>query len=179
MSPESAQETGMPPQAPPKGVRLLWTLLGVLLLTSLVPLFLTAYKLMDINRESLEAASREYQLEVAAGIVQDLDAVVRGSRQQLSAGSHFLESFLGRSGRGPAPRDDRLLTPYLAGDVVLLRYTSREGTVLEVGDSRIAPAQALSGAMFDAYATVVSGEVFLGRPLHDEAHTRPSMVAAV
>jgi putative nucleotidyltransferase with HDIG domain len=167
------------PRSARSGVRLLWTLLAVLLLTSLVPLLITAWKLMDINRESLEAASREFQLEVATGIVQDLDAVVRGARLQLSAGSHFLENFLGRSGRAPGPRDDRLLAPYVAGDVVLLRYTSREGTVLEVGDARGAAPEALSGSLFDAYATVMTGDAFLGRPLHDARHTRPYMVTAV
>jgi putative nucleotidyltransferase with HDIG domain len=159
-------------------LRLLWTLLGVLLLTALAPLFLTAYKLMDINRESLEAASREYQLEVATGIVQDLDAVVRGGRHQLTAGAHFLKNYIERTPRAPL-RNDGLLAPYVTGDLVLVRYTSKEGTVLEAGDAGDASPEALSGSMFEAFATVMTGQPFLGRPLHDDTHTRPYMVTAV
>src|SRR5688572_24804131 len=118
MSPEAADQGDARPRR--LRVRLLWTLLAVLLITSLAPLFLTAYKLIDINRESLEAASREYQLEVATGIVQDLDAVVRGARNQLTAGAHFLANELDGAPRGSMPRSG-VLAPYLAGDLVLVR----------------------------------------------------------
>ncbi|MGH9868850.1 MAG: HD domain-containing phosphohydrolase [Candidatus Polarisedimenticolia bacterium] len=176
MSPEAAGQ-GVAPSRRLR-VRLLWTLLGVLLLTSLAPLFLTAYKLIDINRESLESASREYQLEVATGIVQDLDAVVRGARHQLTAGAHFLANELEGAPRGGMPRSG-VLAPYLAGDLVLVRYTSQQGKVLEAGEPGRAPAEALSGSMFEAFSTVTTGEVFLGRPLPDESHSRPYMITAV
>jgi len=49
------------PKIRKRRVGLLWTLLAVFLVTALVPLLFTAYKLMDISRESLESASREHQ----------------------------------------------------------------------------------------------------------------------
>src|SRR2546426_12685073 len=95
-------------------VRLLWTLLGVLLLTPLAPLFFTAYKLIEINRESLEAASREYQLQVASAIVRDLNGVVSGSIDHLSATAHYVESQLERTSMADSLRGDATLAPYLA-----------------------------------------------------------------
>ncbi|HKY32703.1 MAG TPA: HD domain-containing phosphohydrolase [Candidatus Polarisedimenticolia bacterium] len=182
MSPETQPSGEVRPPAAGRlrRPRLLWTLLAVLLPTSLAPLFLTAYKLIDINRESLEAASREYQLEVAGGIVQDLNAVVRGARHQLSATAHVLGSQLERTGREPGTiRRDQALAPYLTGDLALLRYTSGGGMTIQVGDETVAAQEALSGSLFEAFATAMGGEEYLGRPLHDAAHVRPFVVAAV
>ena len=171
MSPETGR--------PARRVRLLWTLLGVLLLTSLVPLFLTAYKLIEINRESLEAASREYQLEVASAIVQDLNGVTSSSLDQLSVTAHSIESQLERTSMIDALRGDGTLAPYLAGSLALLRYTSREGTMLEVGDRARARNEALSSSMFEAFATAMGGEVFTGRPIDAGLALGPCVVAAV
>ena len=125
MSPDTASTRPPAKWSPrPRRVRLLWTLLGVLLLTALAPLFLTAYKLIEINRESLESASREYQLEVASAIVQDLNAVVSGSLDQLSATAHYLDSQLERTSMADSLRGDSTLAPYLAGNLTLMRYTS-------------------------------------------------------
>ena len=114
---------------PPRRIKLLWTLLGVMLLTALVPLFLTAWKLIDINKESLESASREYQLEVAAAVVQELNAVTTGAGNQLAATVHYLSSRLKSSPDRLPTGGDELLAPYLAGDLITLRYTSREGSI--------------------------------------------------
>jgi len=155
------------PESPvrPWRIGLLWTLLAVLLITALVPLFLTAYKLIDINKESLESASREYQLEVASAIVQDFDAVTTGSLNQLQATALNLKSQLERSHMRDSLRGDDLLEPHLTGDLLLLRYTSRQGTMLEVGNTELARADRLSGSLFEAFATSMGGETFVGRPV--------------
>ncbi|MFQ5700896.1 MAG: HD domain-containing phosphohydrolase, partial [Acidobacteriota bacterium] len=54
--------------------------------------------------------------------------------------------------------------PYLDGDLALLRYTSREGTVLEAGDRARAHGEALAASLFEGFATAMVGEEFIGRP---------------
>ncbi len=160
-----APEAARPPARRPRRLRLIWTLLAVLLLTSLVPLFLTAWKLMGINQESLEQASREHQLKVAAAIAQEINAVVTGATNQLSGIGRFLGNQLERTHMQDALRGDHLLDPYLKGDIVYLRYTSREGTVIEAGARERARGETVSAAMFEAFATTMVGEEYVGRPL--------------
>ncbi len=176
MSPEAPLPAA--PRRPRTRIGLLWTLLGVLLLTSLAPLGLTAFKLIDINRESLESASREYQLQVASAIVRELDAAVTGARNQLAAMGLYLESEMRRLPGGTIPRDEARLAPYLTGDLVLLRYTSKEGSVLEVGDRRSARQKGVEGSLFEAFAIAVGGEAFVGRPVAGPEGGRPRVVAA-
>ena len=188
MSPESAgaaaepRDPASPPHRPPRRIKLLWTLLGVMLLTALVPLFLTAWKLIDINKESLEAASREYQLEVASAIVQELNAVTAGANNQLAATVTYLS---GKMGSHPDPLragGDDLLAPYLAGDLISLRYTSREGSILEVGDRERFHEEAVSSSLFEAFATAMQGEPYVGRPASGRGSNglaAPSVVVAL
>jgi len=167
------------PAAPRRRIRLLWILLAVLLLTSLVPLFLTAYKLIDINRESLESASREYQLGVASTIVEDLNSVMAGAHNQLSATAHYLESQLDRTSETAALKGDGLLAPYLTGDLVLLRYTTREGNLIEVGDRLRARGPVLSQSFFEAFAASMGGEPFVGRPVGQASGVKPCVIVSV
>ena len=162
-------------------IGLLWTLLAVFLVTALAPLFLTAWKLVDISRESLESASREHQRMVATAVVQNMDSVVTRVRHQLSGIGHYLESQLERTHMEDALRGDELLAPYLKGDLILMRYTSREGTVLQVGDREIARDDALSTALFEAFATSMVGDEYVGRPVAGGVPGRqgPAFVASV
>ena len=178
MSPEAGPAPARPGPRRRK-IRLLWTLLFVLLLTALVPLGLMAYKLIDINRESLESASREYQLEVASSIVQDLTSAIHGAQNQLWATSHYIESQLDGGREGGELRGDENLAPYLTGEVLLLRYTSREGTILEVGDRTRTKKEAVAGSLFEAFATSMGGDAFVGRPAAGETGRGPCVVAAV
>ncbi|HXI04439.1 MAG TPA: hypothetical protein VNI57_14800, partial [Candidatus Saccharimonadales bacterium] len=72
----------------PRRIHLVWSLLAVMLITALVPLFITAFALIDINRESLESARREYELELATSLASHLDgALARAHRTvEIAAG---------------------------------------------------------------------------------------------
>ena len=166
------------PKIRKRRVGLLWTLLAVFLVTALVPLLFTAYKLMDISRESLESASREHQRMVATAVVQNLDSVVTRVRHQLMGIGHYLGGHLERTHMLDALRGDELLEPYLKGDLILMRYTSREGTVLQVGDTDISRDEALSTALFEAFATAMVGDDYVGRPVV-VGGTRPAFVTSV
>ena len=173
------------PAAPPPRRRfrvgLLWTLLAVFLVTALVPLLLTAWKLMDISRESLESESRAQQRMVATAVVQNMESVVTRVRRQLSGIGHYLESQLERTHMLDALRGDDLLAPHLKGDLIMMRYTSREGTVLQAGDRDIARNEVLSTALFEAFATAMVGDEYVGRPVAGTVTARngPTFVAAV
>ena len=51
-----------------RGPRLLWTLLGALILVGLLPLVVSHYFLIGINRDSLETLERKYLTRSAVGI---------------------------------------------------------------------------------------------------------------
>ena len=63
--------------------RIVFTLLAVLVLIGLAPLGTVAWKLIDINREALSTAQREYQLLMASTVANELDIHVDGLRSQL------------------------------------------------------------------------------------------------
>ena len=137
-------------------MRLVWSLLAVLLATSLVPLFVTAYALIDINQETLESATREYQLQVAGSLASRLDAAVSGGRALLSAAVTAVGPKIGGAPAPDAAAIRALLTPYLSSEVVVLRYTSATGTVSQAGEARGLDAGAVQDACFEAFATAVA-----------------------
>ncbi|MBI3449709.1 MAG: HD domain-containing protein [Acidobacteria bacterium] len=143
----------MPPR---KRVRLVWSLLAVLLATSLVPLFVTAYALIDINQETLESATREYQLQVAGSLASRLDAAVSGGRALLNAAVTAVGPRVRAADAPDAGAIRALLTPYLSSEVVILRYTSATGSIAQVGEARGLDAGAVQDACFEAFATAVA-----------------------
>src|SRR6266850_2508333 len=103
------------PAAPRGRVRLVWVLLAVMLATALVPLFVTAWGLIDISQETLESATREYQLQVAGSLASRLDGAVSGARGLAGAAAAAVGAAAQSRGRGDIDaavlRD--LLRPYL------------------------------------------------------------------
>jgi HD-GYP domain-containing protein (c-di-GMP phosphodiesterase class II) len=74
------------PPAPPSGSRrprLLWTLLGAMVLVGLLPLVVSHYVLIGINRDSLETLEKKYLTRSAVGIATDLQNLLNSNIQQL------------------------------------------------------------------------------------------------
>jgi len=63
--------------------RLLYTLLGAMIVVSLVPLIVSHYFLIGINRESLETLEKKYLTRSAVSIATDTNNLVMNNRQQL------------------------------------------------------------------------------------------------
>ena len=81
---------GQPDPSPIRRSRILYTLLGMISITALMPLLVEAWILIDINREALETMQREYQLQVARSMAQRMDAFVdEGLGQVRSIGQGF------------------------------------------------------------------------------------------
>src|SRR3979411_2338870 len=73
--------------APPSGSRrprLLWTLLGAMVLVGLLPLVVSHYVLIGINRDSLETLEKKYLTRSAVGIATDLQNLLNSNIQQLN-----------------------------------------------------------------------------------------------
>ena len=64
--------------------RLIWTVLGAMVLVSLLPLVVSHYVLIGINRESLQTQSRKYLTRSALTIATDVQTTVASNTQQLT-----------------------------------------------------------------------------------------------
>src|SRR5688572_32892527 len=72
------------PQPKARGPRLLWTLLGAMVLVALVPLVISHYFLIGINRDSLETLEKKYLTRSAVSVANDMQNLLLSNRQQLA-----------------------------------------------------------------------------------------------
>jgi len=72
------------PETPSRRARLLWTLLGAMVLVGLLPLVVSHYVLIGINRDSLETLEKKYLTRSAVGITTDLQNLLSSNSQQLA-----------------------------------------------------------------------------------------------
>ncbi|MDQ3282742.1 MAG: HD domain-containing protein [Acidobacteriota bacterium] len=73
-----------PPQSAPRPRRrLLWTLLGAMIVVGLLPLIVSHYFLIGINRDSLETLEKKFLTRSAVTISTDLQNLIGSNRQQL------------------------------------------------------------------------------------------------
>src|SRR6266516_4623359 len=79
----SESSTKAPP-APARRRRLLWTLLGAMVLVGLLPLVVSHYFLIGINRDSLETLEKKYLTRSAVSIASDIQNLVASNTQQLN-----------------------------------------------------------------------------------------------
>src|SRR3954468_4011839 len=83
---KASAETAAPPDESPTSQRprLLWTLLGAMVLVGLLPLVVSHYVLIGINRDSLETLEKKYLTTSAIGIATDLQNLLNSNTQQLT-----------------------------------------------------------------------------------------------
>src|SRR3954447_10771904 len=72
-----------PTTPPARRRRLLWTLLGAMVVVGLVPLVVSHYFLIRINRDSLETLERKYLSRSASRIATDIQNLLTNNTQQL------------------------------------------------------------------------------------------------
>ncbi|MEO6260870.1 MAG: HD domain-containing phosphohydrolase [Thermoanaerobaculia bacterium] len=70
--------------APGRRRRLVWTLLGAMVVVSLVPLAVSHYFLIGINRDSMETLEKKYLTRSAVGISNDIQSLLTSNTQQLT-----------------------------------------------------------------------------------------------
>jgi HD-GYP domain-containing protein (c-di-GMP phosphodiesterase class II) len=103
--------------------RIVFTLLAVLVLIGLAPLGTVAWKLIDINREALSTAQREYQGLMASTVANELDIHVDGLRSQLMRVAQTMSGAIQRQGYEPQGELRRGLEDVLDERMLYLRYT--------------------------------------------------------
>src|SRR6266550_2177418 len=70
--------------SPSRRPRLLWTLLGAMVLVGLLPLVVSHYVLIGINRDSLETLEKKYLTRSALAVSTDLQNLLTSNSQQLT-----------------------------------------------------------------------------------------------
>ncbi|HEV2721861.1 MAG TPA: HD domain-containing phosphohydrolase, partial [Thermoanaerobaculia bacterium] len=69
---------------PSRRGRLLWTLLGAMIVVGLLPLVISHYFLIGINRDSLETLEKKYLTRSAVSIATDVQTTIASNTQQLA-----------------------------------------------------------------------------------------------
>jgi HD-GYP domain-containing protein (c-di-GMP phosphodiesterase class II) len=96
--------------------RILYYILGLLLVVGVLPLVLTSYELVSRSRQSIESDSREWQLDKARLIANQVAIYVAGLRSQVTSIARTLEFDAGQasfSSRLARIKDEKALGRYL------------------------------------------------------------------
>ena len=121
-----------PGEKPSRRPRLLWTLLGAMALVGLVPLVVSHYFLIGINRDSLETLEKKYLTRSAVSISADLQNLLTNSRQQLGSVGGSLVAMKKALPAGADPfayaAQTQAIADYLSpeGDLIALRALNAE-----------------------------------------------------
>jgi HD-GYP domain-containing protein (c-di-GMP phosphodiesterase class II) len=117
---------------PKRRVRLLWTLLGAMIVVGLVPLVVSHYFLIGINRDSLKTLEQKYLTRSAVTIAADIQNLLGNNTQQLTkiAGSvRALRKALGGADPFLYVAQTGVITDYITpdSDLLGLRILNRAG----------------------------------------------------
>jgi HAMP domain-containing protein/HD superfamily phosphohydrolase YqeK len=166
----------------PRRIRLVWSLLAVLLATALIPLFVTAFVLIDINRESLESARREHELQMAASLASRLDGSLSRARHAVSLAAEELAPRVPSARSGTRVRLSMVrsvFVPRIAGEIVAFRYTAAAGSRSQVGSLEGFKEAAVEEAFFEAFAAVMEGGGIASVPVDLSGGAAPAPGAVV
>src|SRR5579864_7986 len=70
------------PEKKTRRPRLIWTLLGAMILVSLLPLAVSHYFLIGINRDSLETLEKKYLTRSAVRVATDVQNLITSNTEQ-------------------------------------------------------------------------------------------------
>jgi HD-GYP domain-containing protein (c-di-GMP phosphodiesterase class II) len=170
-------------QPAPRRARLLWTLLGAMIVVGLVPLVVSHYFLIRINRDSLETLERKYLTRSAAGIATDIQNLLTNNTQQLMKIAGNVRALKRALPAGSDPfiyaAQSGMIADYITPDSDLLgmRILNRDGKGAEAKPAQLdAPvAQELDLAL----QTALKGQVYTGTFQFVTAANQPAVVIAV
>jgi HD-GYP domain-containing protein (c-di-GMP phosphodiesterase class II) len=175
-------EVPSPEEKPRRRVRLLWTLLGAMILVGLVPLVVSHYFLIGINRESLKTLEQKYLTRSAVTIANDIQNLLTSNTQQLTkiAGSV-------RAMRKALAGADPFV--YLAQTGVIADYITPDSDLLGLrilnGQGQGATAlpkdldASIAKEMDSALIAAGQGQTYIGRFQTLTSANQPAVVVAV
>lgn len=173
----------VPPESSSRRPRLVWTLLGAMVLVGLLPLVVSHYFLIGINRDSLETLEKKYLTRSAVSIAVEIQALVSSHTQQLTkiAGSV-------RSLRTALPRESDPFI-YIARSGVITDYLSPDSDLLGLrilnpaGQGAEAIPTGLDRGVLEELelnrAVALKGQMTTGRFQYLTAINQPALVIAV
>jgi HD-GYP domain-containing protein (c-di-GMP phosphodiesterase class II) len=166
-----------------RGPRLLWTLLGALILVGLLPLVVSHYFLIGINRDSLETLERKYLTRSAVGIAGDIQNLLGSYVQQLlkiAGGIRVNRSALpGSQDPFTYAAQSGLITNYTSSDpdLLALRLLNRSGMGAEAKPAELSPE--INKEMELAFAAALRGQQYTGKFQFAANLNQPAVVVAV
>ena len=168
---------------PPRRPRLLWTLLGAMIIVVLVPLVVSHYFLIRINRDSLETLERKYLTRSAVGIATDIQNLLTNNTQQLKKIAGNVRALKSALPAGSDPflysEQSKIITDYITpdSDVLGLRIVNRAGKGAEDIPK---PLDASVLQELDlALQAALKGQVYTGTFQYLTAANQPAVIMAV
>jgi HD-GYP domain-containing protein (c-di-GMP phosphodiesterase class II) len=158
--------------------RLLWTLLGAMMLVGLLPLAISHLQLTRINRGSMETLEKKYQSRSAVSIGNDIQNLYANNQQHLSKIAGNMRALEKALGADPFPYANDWMSDYVNGesDLIAVRALNRAGQGAEAVPADLKPE--IVAAMNQARASALSGKSSTGQVLYlTDAH--PAVVMAV
>lgn len=163
--------------------RLLWTLLGAMILVGLLPLVVSHYFLIGINRESLRTLEQKYLTRSAVSIAGDLENLVSNNRQQLQQTAAALRTMRTALPAGTDAFQYAAQTKWIAdyvtpdGDLVALRAINTSGQGAEAIPAGLDAA--VLKEMELARDVALAGKDSTGRIIHVDSLNQPAIVMGV
>ncbi len=170
-------------ERPPRRTRLLWTLLGAMVLVGLLPLVVSHYFLIGINRDSLETLEKKYLSRSAVSVAAELENLVTNNRQQLQQIAASLRTMRNVLPAGVDPFQYASQTKWVAdyvrpdGDLAALRAVNPAGQGAEAIPAGL-DATVLK-EMEIARDVALAGKDSTGRIIHVNSINQPAIVMAV
>ena len=163
--------------------RLLWTLLGAMILVGLLPLVVSHYFLIGINKDSLETLEKKYLTRSAVSIAGDLENLVSNNRQQLQQIAAALRTMRSALPAGTDAFQYAAETKWIAdyvtpdGDLVALRAINTTGQGAEAIPAGLDAA--VLKEMELARDVALAGRDSTGRIINVESLNQPAIVMGV
>ena len=174
MKPTAKAGTASPSRRP--RYRVVYGFLIVLGFMGLAPLGVSAYKLIDISRESLVTSQQEVQLQLAASAVRQLNSAIDGMRAQMTRLADSVAAVSrATSGGRPGVSSRPLLEKSLGPDFLLIRYTPADDDYVEVTREGFRPTAEVKAALGDSVRAARAGVSEVSDPM-PSGPTGPAMV---
>jgi HD-GYP domain-containing protein (c-di-GMP phosphodiesterase class II) len=176
--------SAVPPhdEKPRRRIRLLWTLLGAMIVVGLVPLVVSHYFLIGINRDSLQTLEQKYLTRSAVTVAGDIQNLLASNTQQLTkiAGSvRAMKKALGGGDPFLYVAQSGVITDYITpdSDLLGLRILNRGGQGATALPKDLDPA--IAKEMDRAVAAAAQGQPYTGAFQVLTSANQPAVVVAV
>ena len=176
-----SSDSPVPDSAPaprPRRRRLLWTLLGAMVLVGLLPLAVSHYFLIGINRDSMETLEKKYLTRSAVTISTDIQNLYISNRLQLAKIAGSMRSMQKAIGADPITYASDWMGDYITedSDLVAIRVVNTAGQRAQSIPPNLDPA--VLKELDQARDVALAGGESTGRVIH-LTPTHPGLAMSV